>query len=501
MTTNKNRAWHFLLQACSAKQYVYIFITLMGVTLLSACNQEASNSEEPKPIAAAQGTQAATPRPNILFIVADDHRWDLLGKYHPIVKTPNLDQLASKGTVFKNAFVTTPICAASRASIMTSTTERTHDYTFRQPPVAPSLSAISFPQKLKESGYHSGFVGKFGIKLAGKASDRFDYFAELLQATHNEYNGKKIPQSYYIAELAKDFIAQSQKDDASKPWVMSVNFWDPHAHDVDTKDQFHYPEELESLYSDITIPPARLSDDSYFQELPDFLKASLGRIRWEFRFGDEQTYQKMVKRHYRAVTGVDKAVGMIHKQLVDLGIDDNTIIIYTGDNGFSLNERQLAGKWYGWEEDLRVPLIIYDPRNKASHGKETQSTALNLDLAPTMLDFAGVASPSQYQGKSLLPLLGTTGVDGWRDEFFFEHMYTAEGRIPPMEGVRSVKWKYVRYPQHGNYEQLYDLTNDAGELVNLAKKEAHQKTLAEYRARTDEYVKQYTALRSAEARE
>ena len=439
------------------------------------------------------GCVSHPPRPNILFVLADDHRWDLIGKYHSIVKTPTLDELATRGTVFENAFVTSPICAASRATILTGLTERTHQYTFKKPPIAKQYLAKSYPYLLRQNGYLTGFVGKFGVKLDTSIT-LFDTLDKIKQAKTNEYEGKILPQSYYMSEKAIDFIETAQKK-SGKPWMLSLSFWNPHAHDRDKHDQYHYPEEFDALYSDVRIPPSPLSHNRYFEVLPDFLQQSMGRERWEHRFGSEDTYQKMVKRHFRAITGVDKALGMIVSRLEALGIAGNTIVVYTGDNGYSLNDRQLAGKWFGWDEDLRVPLIIYDPRQKRTSTHEVKDVALNSDIAATILDYAGVEVPASHQGNSLKSLSEgkPTNLSG-RDAFFFEHSHNPKGLIPSMEGVRNKVWKYVRFPDHG-YEQLYYLPADPLEINNLAEGREHQEVLARLRHKTSDYIRQYIADR------
>ncbi|MGJ8691830.1 MAG: sulfatase family protein [Thalassotalea sp.] len=439
-----------------------------------------------------------TTKPNILFILADDHRWDLIGKYHPIIKTPNLDKLANQGTVFKNAFVTTPICASSRASILTGLTERSHDFTFGRPGVGKVESNNIYPKLLQDQGYSSAFIGKYGINIAKQAKESFDYYKPLKQAITGEYKGKTLPQTYHIAALAEEFIEQSKN--SGQHWTMSVNFWDPHAHDDDLIEQYHYPAEFEEYYTDITIPPAKFSQDQTFEQLPEFLKTSIGNVRWQYRYGTPEIYQKMVKRHYRAISGVDKAVGMIYQKLEKLGIADNTIIIYAGDNGYNINERQLAGKWFGWEEDLRVPLIVYDPRNKLAHGKENKQMALNIDIAPTILDLAGVTIPESYQGVSLTPLLNGEQPANWRDEFFFEHMYQPKRvSIPPTIGIRTAQWKYVDFYKN-DFQQLYNLAADPDEKYNLAQSPEHQSVLKDLSDRTNSYIKRYENQRTDEVK-
>lgn len=438
-------------------------------------------------------------RPNVLFILADDHRWDMLGKFHSIVKTPNLDQLANQGTVFKNAFVTTPICASSRVSILTGLTERTHDFTFSRPKTGSVESANMYPNILKQAGYNTAFVGKYEIGISGDNDERFDFFKPLLQAKTAEYNGKTLPQTYYIAELAKEFIGQPEQSAA--PWVMAVNFWDPHAHDIDQIDQYHYPEEFESWYDDVTIPEAKFSDDETYDALPDFLKRSIGRVRWQYRYSTPDMYQRMVKRYYRAISGVDKAVGMIYEKLQQTGMADNTVIVYMGDNGYNLNERQLAGKWFGWEEDLRVPLIVYDPRNPVDQGQEIDKMVLNIDIPSTIIDLSGGTIPSTYQGESFLPLLDQSQSTPWRDEFFFEHMYQPKRVfIPPTVGIRTEQWKYVDFYKN-DFEQLYDLVNDPEEKYNLIDELEHQAIVKELSDKVDQYIQQYEAQRTLEVKQ
>lgn len=478
----------FLINRTKVVKITFSYLTLL-LNCFTLCFNEAVANED-------NTAKTESRPPNILFILADDHRWDLLSRNSSQVQTPNLDALANDGVVFENAFVTTPICASSRISILTGLTERTHDFTFGRPPTGEKESSNVYPALLKRAGYSTGFVGKYEIKLSGKDSERFDYFKPLLQSKTNEWNGERIPQTHYIRNLASEFIKQASTGD--KPWVLAVNFWNPHAHDMDKEHQFHYPPEFDSMYSDVDIAKANVSDDRAFEALPDFLQTSMGRIRWEYRFATEEMYQRIVKRHYRAISSVDDAVGSLTRLLKTLHLDDNTIIIYTGDNGYALNERQLAGKWFGWEEDLRVPLIIKDPRNQKH--KEISEFALNIDIAPTILDFAGVPIPSTYQGNSLIPLIGGEEVPEWRNEFFFEHMYQPKrAPIPPMYGLRTEHWKFVNFYKN-DYMQLYDLENDPLETKNLAYEEKFQHLTRGLLQRANAYIKQYEDARSDEVK-
>ncbi|WP_372846222.1 sulfatase-like hydrolase/transferase [Pontiella sp.] len=436
-------------------------------------------------------------RPNILIVVADDHRQDLIGKYHAIIQTPTLDDLCNNGVYFKNAYVTTPICAASRASIFTGLTERTHGYTFGQSAVPAEFAATAYPKVLKENGYRTGFVGKYGCSLSGAQSERFDMIDSRGQTATATYNGVEMHHGYYMANVAGDFIEDCTTNHPGTPWCMSVSFWNPHAFDGDLENQYYYPEEFESLYEDVTIPEARISSDADFNALPDFIRSSMSRTRWGWRYDTPEKFQKMVKRYYRAIAGVDKAVQMIRDRLDALGVAGNTVIIYIGDNGYMINERQLAGKWLGWEECLRVPLIVYDPRSNALHGVELDQAALNIDLAPTMVEMAGIDIPEMYQGRSLYPLLkGDTPL--WRHEFFFEHYFIAGGSIPRNEGVRTERWKYVNFTLDA-HEQLYDLHADPGETNNLATHAAYAAELELMRNAAGAYGELYSDWPYAES--
>lgn len=474
--------------------YLSVSFLVLCALLISSCSSNGYHQEKSSEPADIVTSDA----PNILFILSDDHRWDLIGKYHPIINTPNLDKLANQGTVFKNAFVTTPICATSRVSILSGLTERTHDFTFGRPKTGAIESANMYPNVLKQGGYQTAFIGKYEIGISGENTERFDFFKPMLHSKTEIYKGQELPQTYYISTLAKDFIEQSTQSD--KPWAMAVNFWNPHAHDKDEVDQYHYPLEFENMYSDITIPPAKLSDDTTFAALPDFLKRSIGRVRWKFRYSTPEMYQKMVKRYYRAISAMDNAIGTLIEKLDEAGMAENTIIIYMSDNGYNLNERQLAGKWFGWEESLRVPLIIYDPRNNISHNQEVENMVLNVDIPSTIIDFAGLQPPSTYQGISLLPLLNQQKDLEWRDEFFFEHMYQPKRVfIPPTVGVRTERWKYVDFYKN-NYQQLFDLKNDPQEKINLINNAEFKDITIKLSNKVDDYINQYEAQRSEEVK-
>lgn len=443
---------------------------------------------------------AVEKRPNIVFLLTDDQRWDMMGSSgHPIIHTPNMDRMAKDGVRFESAFVTTSICAASRASIFTGTFERTHGYTFGKPPVPARFTDKSYPVVLRSAGYRTGFVGKYGVKMkasgAGKATETlFDFFKPLSPGPYlkKQPDGTTRHLTDIMGDTAVDFLRGSTP---GQPFCLSVSFCAPHAEDGDRDKQYHWPESVDHLYRDVTIPEPALSEAAFFASQPEFLRTSMNRIRWKWRFDTPEKYQRSVKGYYRMISGVDVVIGRIREELARLGLAGDTVLIFTGDNGYFLGERGFAGKWVPYEDSLHVPLVVCDPRARAAlRGATPAQLVLNVDIAPTMLELAGVPTPRTYQGRSLVPILaGRSGE--WRDDFFFEHLLDNPD-IPKHEGVRTERWKYARYfEQKPVYEELYDLKTDPQETRNLAKDRRHAEVLDRLRKRCSRLRDQYAAAR------
>ncbi|HVV01810.1 MAG TPA: sulfatase [Verrucomicrobiae bacterium] len=444
-------------------------------------------------ITSAFAAESSSQRPNILFILTDDQRWDTMGcAGNKIIHTPEMDRLARDGVRFDNAFVTTAICAASRASIFTGLYERTHRFTFRTPPLAPRFCLASYPALLRRAGYRTGFVGKLGVDLGGTTNR--DAMFDSCVPLHRTPYWKKQPDGSerHLTDIEGDnAIAFIESTSADQPFCLSVSFNAPHAEDNDPK-QYYWQHECDDLYKDAVMPVPWTMTDEFFSHLPIFLQTSESRVRWHWRFDEPAKFQDMVKGYYRMISGVDMVIGRIRKALDDKGVADNTVIIFTGDNGYFLGERGFADKWYIYEYSIRVPLIVYDPRAPASRrGVVEHPDALNVDLAPTMLDLAGVRVPSSMQGRSLVPLLKGSTPKDWRTEFFYEHLFDHE-RIPKSEGLRTDRWTYVRWFQEKPMvEELYDHTADFDEAHDLSKVPKYADLLAQMRQRTTEYRNKY----------
>jgi arylsulfatase A-like enzyme len=425
-------------------------------------------------------------RPNFLFVVTDDQRFDTLGcAGNRIIRTPNVDGLAAEGIRFDRAFVTTPICAASRASILTGAYERTHTYTFTKPPLGRAFIDISFPMRLRRAGYRTGFVGKFGVAVDKDVPAEMFDFSRFDGLPHVQtVDGVERHMTEVEGEAAVEFLRGVEP---GRPFCLVWCPWAPHADDGDPK-QYFWPPAVDGLYRDVVIPVPEMAAPEFYDAQPPFLKNTMNRTRWGWRFDTPEKYQAMVKGYYRMISGVDLVLGRIRDELARLGLDGMTVIVYTSDNGYFLGERGYADKWLMYEPSIRVPLVVYDPRApRADRGLVRRDMVLNVDLGPTLMDLAGVTIPSRAQGRSLKPLLGRKKPD-WRNEIFCEELWD-HPEIPRSECVRTERWKYVQYPAHPEYVELFDLASDPDEKRNLAGDPGQARVLAELRERCGRTIK------------
>ncbi len=441
-------------------------------------------------------------RPNIVFFLADDQRHDFLGcTGHPVVQTPRIDRLAAGGVLFENAFVTTSICAASRATLLTGLHESAHRFTFGTPPIASVHSSESYPALLKKAGYHTGFVGKFGVRLRpGEREKMFDVFAPL---GRNPYH-KKQPGggTRHVTEITGDKAVEflrGAKGEAA-PFCLSVSFNAAHAEDGDKENHFPYPEAVADLYEGVEMPPPRHPEPAAFESQPEFLKRSMNRDRFFWRWDTPEKYQRNMRNYLRMISGIDRAVGRVLDELEKLALADNTVVISMADNGYYAGSRGFAGKWSHYEESLRVPLIISDPRPGGARGRREKAVALNVDIAPTILALADERVPGGYGGAELGRLLRGGAAPAPRADFFCEHRMDHRS-IPKWEGVRGPRYKYARYyEQDPPFEFLHDLESDPDEMRNLAPDPAHRDALEAMRKRCAELAATYRSQAEADAR-
>ncbi len=437
-------------------------------------------------------------RPNILFIFTDDQRWDAMGcAGNGIIKTPNIDSLAKRGTRFANAFVTLSICSPSRAASLTGMYGSSTGVTTLDSPIKPGNP--TFAQLLKKEGYQTGFAGKWHLRTTPQQCG-FD-FVSAFYSNGPYYNRmvkedgkeKKIPGFIddYVAGQAIKFMRSAVSGNG--PFVLWMCTQIPH---MNHKFDWNAREESKALYNREALEmPANWKDD--LSGKPPYLKQGRNyrRAQDEYGYGHKEAVQGHIQRYYACITEMDAAVGRVLSELRELGIEDNTWIIFMGDNGWMMGEHGMTSKVLPYEESMRVPMIVTAPGRT---GVVNRNLVLNIDLAATILDIAGVTFPDKMQGHSLIPLLGGD-IDNWRSSVFYEAPTPVLGSKPLM-AVRTDRWKYIRTYEDSectkiDFEELYDLHNDSVELHNLAPGPEYRETLSKMKAELDKLRGEYEPVK------
>ena len=410
------------------------------------------------------------------------------------IATPNMDRLAAEGVRFDQMFVTTAICAVSRASLLTGQHMARHGINSFEKPLTAEQWSQSYPVLLRAAGYRTAFLGKLAVGKPTKEknslslpAEKFDLWYGFPQAIsfRQKVDGKDRYLTTVMEEKAVQFLKDQPKD---KPFLLILALKEPHS-PFDMED----PELAPPVQRH--IPQPRTLTAEAFERLPAAIRESRNSVTPGPEFlKDAAAYQKVMNLTYRYIQRADLAVGRIMTALREQGFDQNTVVIFTSDNGSMEGAHRLVGKWNMYEESIRVPLIIRDPRLPAALRGRRPQMALNIDLAPTMLALAGVPIPAAMQGRDLQPLLRDAGAKG-REDWYYEHdivgLDNSKGRpLPRCEGVRTERWKYIRYKDtHPVQEELFDLQADPLEKHNLTTEPAHAATLSAMSARCDELRK------------
>ena len=450
-------------------------------------------------IAVAGSTAVADERPNIVFLLSDDQATYSMGCYGtPGAKTPHLDQLAREGMIFDNHYDTTAICMASRANIMTGMFEYKTGTNFSHGPMMQSTWDKSYPMILRDAGYTTAFAGKFGFEVKGEAKkprlpeEDFDLWGggpgQTSYATKKNKSMAKYAKEYphstrSYGAFGRDFIQDAAKGE--KPFCLSISFKAP-----------HHPVEPDPIDNDVYKNAKFTKPDNYGRQSGEHLSLQSRQGRQFDRFHSwhyADDYDGVMAKYYQQIYAIDVAVGMIREALVDAGVDKNTVVIYTSDNGFMNGSHGYGSKVIPYQESVRVPLIMFDPRHENS-GKQIRCGELtgNVDFMPTMLKLAGLDVPSNVDGADLMPLyddpktsihesLPLINVWGPKQVHSF--------------GVVTKQWKYIFWPyEEGEFEQteeLFDVASDPGEMKNLANVTNATTELKEMRTRYDSAVKHW----------
>lgn len=452
-------------------------LVLIVFVWLSVIQSQAQRKVASKDLSLAN-IRGVKPR-NVVFILTDDHRSDFIGFVGklPWLKTPNLDRLYKGGSWFSNAFVTTALCSPSRASILTGAYSHVHTIVDNASP-EPSDN-LYFPLYLQKAGYQTGFFGKWHMGEEG-AADRprpgFDHWESFkgqgvyFNPTLN-INGKQAvySDSSYITDLLTEHAIDWLKSrDKSKPFFLYLSHKAVHSpvtpakrHAGMYKNQ-KYP--LPSTYYQT------LSDDYKKLDWPEWVKQQ--RYSWhgvDFLYHGHQDIEELVQTYCETLMGVDESVGSVLDYLQAEGLDQNTLVIYMGDNGFSFGEHGLIDKRHFYEESVKVPFLVHCPE-LGPGGQTINKMVQNIDIAPSVLAAAGLQAPASMPGRSFLPLL-RADTTGWRDKIFYEYYWEYDFPMTPtVFGVRTDKFKYIRYFGVWDTNELYDLENDPAEMNNLIRK-------------------------------
>lgn len=479
----------------------------------------------PAACAAQQGAGGReSGRPNIVYIMTDDHAYQTVGAYgHPISRlapTPNIDRLAREGMLFREAFVENSISAPSRATLLTGVYSHRHGQTTLSYGIMDT-TLVHFPELLRAEGYLTAIFGKWHLSVEPKGFDHYDllwdqgeYYNPVMRTP--ETGGRYVRQEGYATDIITDhalaWLDARRDDDA--PFCLMIHHKAPHRNwmadlkYLDLYEDVEFPEP-ETLFDDyatrgdqmrqqqltidrhmgyafdfkveelkdeptlqyihdswdiamstLTPEQRRVWDDSYGRKNRDFLAdrpEGKELLRWK--------YQRYIHDYCRTIRSVDDQIGRVLDYLEENGLMDNTLIVYTSDQGFLLGEHGLYDKRFMYEESFRTPLVMRLPGGVRG---DIAEMVQNIDYAPTFLELAGVAVPDDIQGVSLLPLLRGEHPAGWRRSLYYHfYEYPAEHMVRRHYGVRNDRWKLIHFYNDIDQWELYDLQEDPHELRNL----------------------------------
>jgi N-acetylglucosamine-6-sulfatase len=460
------------------------------------------------PAVASPSPDTPATRPNIVFILLDDLRWDALGCMgHPFLQTPNIDRIAEEGMMFRNAFTTISVCGPSRAGFLTGTYPQIHGVERNEQHRDPNPALPNAGQLMQQAGYETAFIGKWHMAHTAAPRPGFNHWVSFegqgvyIDPPLNE-NGHDLVKQGYMTDILNDYAVNWLNQPHEKPFMLYLSHKAVHLN-------FTPAERHKKQYAGAQMPePLNWQDD--LSDKPEWQRAGwaweIMRKNWLTNQGSpipealppgpwDSSVTGMRLQYFQTLSAVDDSVGDIFQTLEKTGQLDNTIILFTSDNGFRIPgaDRINSDKRTAHEESMRIPFIVRYPR-LIKPGSESGQMILNIDLLPTLLDLAEADIPEHIQGSSFRPLLAGTVPADWRTSFFYE--YFAESWVPGIPGVQCVRtdtWKYMAYPDIKAHTELYKGLTDMDELYNLANDPNELKNLAanpEYSSKLQELKKE-----------
>ena len=438
--------------------------------------------------------------PNFVVFMTDDQRQDAMSVAgNRILRTPNMDRIALEGVRFRESFVTNALCGPSRASFLTGLYSHAHGYISNaDPPAFEHQKGIehrtTYVDRLREAGYRTAIVGKWHLR-GSPAESGFEQ--SVVFPWQGEYfdpdmiaNGAVVKMRGHSCDVVGDqALAQLREAAPDRPFCLLVHFKAPHR-------SWEPPPRFEKTFADVEINVPRTFEDRLegrpeavrratmaIADMGDFAKRGVSpNLPREER--KRRNLQELVRNYYRVLLAVDENVGRVLKYLDEKRLADDTVVVYTSDNGFFLGEHGLFDKRLMYEPSIRVPMLVRFP-SRFRPGVDTEHMVLNVDLAPTLLELAGVAPPAALHGRSFLPLLDRREVP-WRDAFLYEYYeYPAAHCVRKNRGVRTDRWKLIHFFEQPEEWELYDLKSDPDETNNLAGRRDQRKRVRRLRERME----------------
>ena len=430
-------------------------------------------------------------RPNVVVVMTDDQRWDCMSCVpgYDFLKTPNMDRIAAEGARFANMFVTTSLCSPSRASFLSGLYAHTHGVVDNFTDYPTDLP--SYPRRLQEAGYETAYIGKWHM---GEQSDErrpgFDYWVthkgqgKYFDNTFNINGNRQDVRGYYTHRLT-DLVVDWLKMPHRRPFLLVVGHKAPHG-------PFEPEPKYVDIFDDVKIERPKTANDTG-PDKPAWVKERVPT--WHGIDGplyEVYDYNKFLRSYLATIKSVDDSVGVLYETLDVIGELDNTLFVYTSDNGFLLGEHGAIDKRTMHEESIRVPMLVRYPELVREFCVIEQQV-LNIDQAPSIVEICGARPFDKCHGMSWKPLLEGRS-EGWRTSWYYEYNYEKQFPYTPnVRGVRTDEWKYIRYPDGQGGDQyipeLYDMKNDPLEMKNLAQKPEYADQCKELRAELDRLIK------------
>ena len=465
-----------------------------AVLLAAAPAQAAFAMGDAQTAAKAETPQAARSdnRPNIVFMIADDMRHDDMSCVgHPFGKTPHLDRLVREGVLFRNARCTTPLCSPSRASFLTGLYVHSHMIVNndRDGEAEMSHRLPTFLRILFNEGYETAHIGKWHMGFDDTARPGIEHWVSfkglgLYENNQFNVNGERVQKRGYTTDYLNECAVKFIERPHSKPFVMFVGHKAPHM-------PYLPAERYENAYEDAAFePPAIPAGDRegkpvFRREVKQVDKIHIMGVTpetQESRRGRATDIRSVALDRARSINSMDDGVGMVYDALERTGQLDNTIMIFSSDHGYLMGEHGVKEeKRWAWEPSVRVPMVMRYPK-LISAGSVRDQDVLNIDVAPTVLELAGVKPPLPMHGKSLVPVFRSADAplrESILTEYFLE---TCVPQVPDWQCMRKGKWKYINYPTVEGADELYDLTEDPHEGNNVIGDAANSAVVRELKA-------------------